>query len=232
MAVYKTALICEGPSEWTYIQRLTSFLLGSMPVQDDGFTPRLSIFPKITNNKIGGGSFKLVSRAFREFAPCNKGLPLHIWVDVDIYIRKDGNREKANTKAYSAKIASMPDFNFMVMNFEDFLAMHFDDELFGEWKQVMLGVNHFTTPLHGEDYAPHFEHIWTKYLESQNKVPEHYSKGSLDEDFICETSLKNMMRHCNDPFLSKLFALHAPNGTAFPILLSSWLKACYPEVFG
>ena len=227
----KYRLICEGPSEWTYVQRLKSLLSSKLPLMDDGFTPRLDFYPKITNDKIGGGSFCLVKRTYRKICPQNKHLPLKIWVDCDIYIRNDGANEVACAKGYAAK-GKMPDFNFMVMNFEDFVAMHFDDAIFEAWKCEMDNAGHFSTPLHGKDYAPHFEKIWQMHLASIGSVlVAPYVKGSLPEDFVTVESLKNMIRHSNDGKLKQIFASHAPAG-AFPEFLSDKLRNAYPEVFG
>lgn len=225
----KCRLICEGPSERTYVQRLSSFIADQMPPMEDGFTPRLSFFPTVTNDKIGGGSFKLVSRTYRKVCPQNKKLPLKIWVDCDIYIRNSSASERANAVGYARK-KSMPDFNFMVMNYEDFVAMHFSDDIFAAWKQEMQNAGHFNIPLHSEEYEPHFAKIWQMYLASVGQPSgENYNKGSLPEDFISVDSLKNMVRHCGDPDLLKLFKLHAPAG-AFPLFLSEMLHFAYPDV--
>lgn len=225
----KYRLICEGPSEWTYVQRLKSFLAGKMPVMDDGFTPRLDFYPTITNNKIGGGSFGLVKRTYKKICPQNRHLPLKIWVDCDIYMRNSNKNECACAAGYANK-GTMPDFNFMVMNFEDFLAMHFHDDLFVEWKDIMDNAHHFAVPLHGKEYAPKFDPIWRAYRGDIEGADAIYRKGSLPEDFVTVESLRNMIRHCEDAKLAQLFSIHAPAG-AFPVFLSWALKGAYPEVF-
>lgn len=197
---------------------------------EDGFTPKLTFFSTVTNDKIGGGSFKLVNRTYRKVSPQNKKLPLRIWVDCDIYIRNSNASERANATGYARK-KRMPDFNFMVMNYEDFVAMHFPEEIFAAWKQEMQSAGHFNVPLHGEEYKPHFEKIWQMYLAFVGKSSgERYEKGSLPEDFISVDSLTNMVRHCGDPDLLKLFKLYAPAG-AFPLFLSEMLHTAYLDVF-
>lgn len=226
----KYRLICEGPSEWTYLQRLAAFIVDKLPPMEDGFTPRLSFSPSVTNDKIGGGSFKLVQRAYRKVWPQNKKLPLRIWVDCDIYIRNSSACERANAAGYAQK-KTMPDFNFMVMNFEDFIAMHFPDDVFEAWKVEMQNAGHFTVPLHSVDYEPLFEKIWQQFLQSVGSSGvESYKKGSLPEDFVTEVSLTNMLRHCQDLILSPLFVQYAPVG-AFPLFLSDAMRSAYPEVF-
>lgn len=226
----KYRLICEGPSEWTYIQRLSSFITDRLPPMEDGFTPKLTFFPTVTNDKIGGGSFKLVQRTYRKVCPQNRRLPLRIWVDCDIYIRNSNASERANAAGYAQKKA-MPDFNFMVMSYEDFVAMHFPDEVFEAWKVEMQNAGHFTVPLHGVAYGPHFEKVWQVYMRSIGySDAEPYRKGTLPEDFVTKDSLKRMIRHCDDPLLLPLFKAFAPSG-AFPIFLTGLLKAAYPEIF-
>lgn len=226
----KYCLICEGMSEWTYVQRLKALLSGRLPLMEDGFTPRLDFYPHITNDKIGGGSFVLVKRTYRKLRPQNKRLPLRIWVDCDIYIRNDTEKERANATGYAAR-GNMPEFNFMVMNFEDFVAMHFNDDVFEVWKCKMKGVGHFSVPLHSAEYKPHFEEIWQRHMASSTAVYKtSYTKGSLPEDFVTVESLKNMIRHCNDEMLKSQFSAYAPAG-AFPMFLADRLKEAYPETF-
>ena len=226
----KYRLICEGPSEWTYLQRLAAFIVDKLPPMEDGFTPRLLFFPTITNDKIGGGSFKLVQRTYRKSCPQNRKLPLRIWVDCDIYIRNSSASERANATGYAQK-KTMPDFNFMVMNFEDFVAMHFPDEVFEAWKVGMQAAGHFEVPLQGIDYAPHFEKIWQVYMHSiGHKDADPYRKGTLPEDFITVDSLKNMIRHCEDELLLPLFKSYVPSG-AFPLFLTGLLKSFYSGIF-
>lgn len=226
----KYRLICEGPSEWTYLQRLSAFLVDKLPPMADGFTPRLFFFPTVTNDKIGGGSFNLVQRTYRKVCPQNKRLPLRIWVDCDIYIRNSNAGERANAEGYAQK-KTMPDFNFMVMNFEDFVAMHFPDEIFEAWKDEMQNAGHFMAPLHSIDYEQPFKRIWQRYVQSpESSRGGAYKKGSLPEDFVSEESLKNMIRHCQDVILRALFAKHAPAG-AFPMFLADALRSAYPKVF-
>ena len=228
---FKYRLICEGPSERTYVQRLKSLLSGKLPLMDDGFTPRLDFYPTVTNNKIGGGSFCLVKRTYRKVCPQNKQLPLRIGVDCDIYIRNDGAHAKGCAEGYANK-GRRPDFNFMVRNFEDFVAMHFADDVFEVWKNEMDNAGHFSIPLHSDDYAPIFEKIWQQNLSSVcSHVKVAYTKGSLPDDFVTIESLKNMIRHCDDDKLKQLFKTYAPAG-ALPQFLSDRLKEAYPEIFG
>ena len=225
----KYRLICEGPSEWSYVQRLKSFLVGKMPLMEDGFTPRLDFYPTVTNDKIGGGSFCLVKRTYRKICPQNRHLPLRIWVDCDIYIRNSNKNESACAAGY-AKKGTIPDFNFMVMNFEDFLAMHFPDDLFASWMKTLDNAHHFNVPLHSKEYALKFAPLWKAYCDASG-VNAIYTKGSLPEDFVTIESLHNMIRHCGNSRLSQLFSTHSP-ASAFPEFLSSVLKDAYPEVFG
>ena len=77
-----------------------------------------------------------------------------------------------------------PPFHFAVFNFEDFLALHLDDEGFSRWVEIMTEAGHFKKPLHWDDYKGSFE-----------KVMPGYRKGSLPADFITLASLGNLSRH-------------------------------------
>ena len=45
------------------------------------------------------------------------------------------------------------------MNFEDFLALHFDDDLFDQWYDTISATGHFCKPLLGDVYAPVSERL-------------------------------------------------------------------------
>ena len=228
----KFQIIVEGPSERAYVQRLMSFLESELPLDEDGFSSRLVLYPTITNDRIGGGSFNLVSRKFRDIAPANRKMPVVIWVDRDIYIRNSNHRERASSAGYANK-GSLPDFNFSVMNFEDFLALHFDDEFFVRWRNAFDMRHHFEVPLHSEEYDELWQSIWKEFVSVHPDVGQGaYKKGTLPEGFITIESLKNVQRHLNDPKMAKLFAEHSSVDTpTFPVWLIGSLSRLYPDQF-
>ena len=216
-------IVSEGSSERAYIQQLRSFLANKMPVADD-FRPRFDLIPKVTNNGAGGGRFALVQQTYRKCRKADKHTPIMIWVDVDIYVRNDGAAEQHNAKSYANR-KELPDFLFSVMNFEDFLALHFDDDLFETWYEA-CSPRHLKVPMHGSEHKPIFDRIWEVYAQRNACKP--YSKGDLPSDFISLHSLKNLMRHVDDPRIVALFRANTPTDP-FAEFLVSKIRSLYAE---
>ena len=228
----KVRIIVEGPSERAYMQRLISFLGSDMPLDEDEFSPRLIFYPRVTNNNIGGGSYSLVRKAYRDESRRNSKCQLMIWVDRDIYVRNSNRYERASAAGY-AKKESMPDFHFSVMNFEDFLALHFEEETFAQWKIAFDKQRHFVTPLHSEEYDRLWQPVWTAFLNRHPEVGSGaYRKGSLPEGFITVDSLRNLCNNIADAGMSRLFVQHSsPSAPAFPVWFADVLRRIYPEEF-
>jgi hypothetical protein len=223
-------VVCEGPSERAYLQRLASLLEKSLPPQDDGYSPRLKLIPKITNEPTGGGDFKLVRNRYNQLCKESPRLNKIVWVDCDIYIRNGTEKERQNAKSYFENRGRLPEFHFSVMNYEDFLAMHFEDDLFIAWKGIMGNAQHFKKPLHSKEYEKLFNPIWQRHLTSLGCSPCDYMKGDLPVDFITVASLNRMIRRCQDQELCQLFTRHSP-AKSFPELLSTLLREHYSEEF-
>ena len=221
-------VVSEGASERTYLQALRSFLANRMPLGDD-FQPRLNFIPKVTNGGDGGGSFPLVRKAYLACRKSDRRTPIAIWVDVDIYVRNATASERRNAQAY-AKKGSIPDFFFSVMNFEDFLALHFDDDLFEQWYAVFKDAGHFDMPLNGIDYAPLFMPIWSAQVARIGTSDMTYSKGDLPVDLVSHETLCNLMRHVSDPRMQAYFRKYTEAQT-FAEFLKSCLLEQYSEVF-
>lgn len=222
-------VVSEGTSERTYLQALRSFLSNRMPLGDD-FQPRLNFIPKVTNGGEGGGSFPLVRKAYLACRKSDRRTPIAVWVDVDIYVRNATATERRNAQAYAQK-GSLPDFFFSVMNFEDFLALHFDDDLFKQWYKVFKEAGHFDKPLNGADYTPLFAPIWSAQATRIGTSDTTYSKGDLPVDFVSQETLCNLMRHITDPQIQAIFKSNTMTQT-FAEFLASCLIEQYPKEFG
>ena len=203
-----------------------------MPLDADGYSSRLVFYPTVTNDRIGGGAFGLVHRTFREVSPHNRKIPLMIWVDRDIYVRNSNRSERASASSYAGK-RTVPDFHFSVMNFEDFLALHFDAGLFEMWKEILDKHGHFVVPLCSDAYDELWRPIWEEFIHVHPEVGHGgYKKGSLPEGFVSLASLRNLRRNVADPMMAELFAKHSsPDASAFPVWLSDMLHRIYPEEF-
>lgn len=172
-------VICEGASEATYFQRLNSFLV-SQPYPDDWCDVPIRFVIKPSKEGVGTGAYKRVEQALRKEIKANPKFEKWVWVDADLYVRND----KGTRDGYLKRSQTIPSFCFSVLNFEDFLALHLDDEKFAAWVQIMSNAGHFKTPLHSDDYETLFKQIMPNYR-----------KAELPIDFITLESLGNLKRH-------------------------------------
>ena len=97
--------------------------------------------------------------------------------------------------------------------------MHLEDDLFHEWLSIMTAKNHWTVPLHSDDYLPLIQELFSGY-----------EKGKLQDDDLTVDRLNNMRRHI--PEIKNL--LHDPMPATFHLFadfLSNTLNQFYPTVF-
>lgn len=154
-------LVCEGDSEFAYVQELNRFLAkrGSSIV----FLPR----------NAGGGGFRSLRRCCRTAKTRRDGRTF-VLADRDIYSRNDNG----NGTAYEQGKDRMPPFLFQTWNFEDFLMMHFSPELLAAWRSEARRCGHSDTPLHRRDYMP----LFCAFCLQHNDVLEFsapYEKGDM-----------------------------------------------------
>jgi hypothetical protein len=177
MPVTRHIIVCEGESEWTYLQRLQSFL-DREGVPPGAFeTPLRFIGPEHAMAK--NGTFGKLVGTFKKKRTENRGRSIQVWADFDLYHRNDVRC----AEQYAAKTDGIPDFLFSFHNFEDFFALHFDGEPLAEWLRFggTSGLRHFTTPLHSDGYLPEIKRIFPGY-----------AKGGLPADFVAWASLRNL----------------------------------------
>lgn len=174
-------VVCEGASEWMYLQRLNSFL-SSQPFPEGWFDVPIRFIGKPPKTGVGTGEYKAVEREIRKVGRQNHLLDRFAWVDADLYVRND----KACGDNYLNRPKDIAPFAFSVLNFEDFLALHFDDDRFFCWREVMRTAGHFNRPLH-----------WEEYRTLYQQVMPGYHKADIPADFITLESLGNLKRHLN-----------------------------------
>lgn len=212
-------IVCEGKSEWTYLQRLKGFL-DDQAVDQGAYLPALQLIGPY-NAVAKGGRFGTLKQQYK--ATCkterNKAGFIRIWADFDLYLRNDKN----NATAYKSKGASgIPHFHFSFHNFEDFYALHLDDASFQRWiafgQQSRSGrQSHFAWPFHSEEYLQEFRRI----------VPD-YRKGEIPSDFVSWTSLNNLRRNKSScPKGAILTSL--PGAGCFAEFLTEKLCNSYPK---
>ncbi len=183
MPTVRHIIVCEGESEWAYLQRLQAFIDDQEVPPDTFEAPLHFISPKSAIARTGSfGKLKTIYNKYRN--DNGKRCSIQIWSDFDLYHRND----KHCAEYYAQKTAGIPDFLFSFHNFEDFYALHFDGQTLEEWQRYggPLGRNHFASPLHCPDYMPEVARIFPGY-----------KKGGLPPDFVSKASLQNLKNNLN-----------------------------------
>ena len=212
MPVTRHLIVCEGESEWTYLQRLQSFL-DDQEVPAGAFeTPLRFIGPEHAMAK--NGSFGKLVSTFKKKRTENRGRSIQIWADFDLFHRNYGHC----AEHYAAKTDGIPDFLFSFHNFEDFYALHFAGDALAEWLKFggRSGFRHFTTPLHSDGYLPEIKRIFPGYR-----------KNDLPPDFVTWASLRNLKANLgHQPTSSNPHNLQ--NIRSFAAFLIDQIERAYP----
>ena len=165
-------VICEGKSETKYLQELNRFLREQSVENSIVFVPK----------EVGTGHFTEVVKKYRNERKLNKKANIEIWVDYDIYKRN----EQRNYDKYKKKPKGIPNFKFNYFNFEDFLIMHFNDDVLNKWKEICKANNHFNEPMKSDKYLK---------LIKENIFSD-YDKSSLTNLFVFnKQTLENLFKH-------------------------------------
>lgn len=183
MPVTRHLIVCEGESEWTYLQRLQSFLDHQEVPSGTFEAPLCLIGPGHAMAKTG--SFGKIVSTYKKTRAANRSRSIQVWTDFDLYHR---NQYSCATH-YAAKPTGIPDFLFSFHNFEDFYALHFDGATLAEWLKFggSSGRHHFTNPLYSDGYLPEIQRLFPGYR-----------KNDLPADFVTWASLRNLkanLRH-------------------------------------
>jgi hypothetical protein len=176
MPIRRHIIVCEGESEWTYLQRLQAFL-EDQAVADGKFQPPL-VFISPESAIAKNGECKVLINRYKEKRKENKKASIEIWADFDLYHRNDNHC----ADNYREKAKGIPDFLFSYHNFEDFFALHHAGDVLQSWLNYgRTERHHFKTPLHAKGYETEIKRIF----------PE-YTKGDLPSDFVNWNSLINL----------------------------------------
>jgi hypothetical protein len=204
-------IICEGASEYAYLQQAQQ-LIREIPLKDYAFEPPFKLIP-FRQNGANGGHFNSLKKRFAEAKRANRNSPIHIWADFDVYHRNDSRC----AQDYANKSQGIPDFHFSLHNFEDFLALHFKKELLAEW--IAWGErSHFNNPLATDDGASLIA-----------KLMLGYQKGSLESGFVTIERLKILKENLSLQPNSNPYEL---NGIGkFADFLIGQLERHHPEIF-
>lgn len=182
-------LLCEGPSEYAYIQELNRYL------RENEYN--FKFIPK----PIGTGFYSEVQKKRKEVRKDNPRTPIKIILDDDIYVRNEGSREQDNSTKF-AESGFKDEFMFNAHNFEDFLMLHYDDETLNQWLAKCTETNHENIPMHSEQYMPLIKGMFPNY-----------EKGELLFSPINQEKLDNLFRHNEDNsiFIKSDFATYLKN---------------------
>ncbi len=157
-------VVCEGASENAYLQELNRFFREHrIPLT---FAPRV----------VGNGAFKAVAGYFRNIRRFMRDEEILIWVDLDIYTHSEANN-------YLNKPASIPDFLFSEMNFEDFLLLHMDRNQVLHWQSVAEKYDHFRHPMPAAVYMPIYKTAAFKYYR-KGRMPFKINAKTLGQLFM------------------------------------------------
>lgn len=171
-------ILCEGNSETGYITKLNKFLDDN----DYNFTfcseNLKGCFPSKTDT--GDGAYNRITNKFKNLLSKSKNGLFVIWLDNDVF--KRGQLKKDILEKQLGKFASIHKkvkIIYSYENFEDFLSMHLEQELFERWEKICLEKNHFETPMVSTVYEPLIRTIIDGY--SKEKLP---SEIQIDIDTI------------------------------------------------
>lgn len=167
-------LLCEGESEYAYIQELNRYLREN--------ECNFKFIPKV----IGSGFYSEVQKKHKEVRKDNPRTPIRILLDDDIYVRNENKREQANSSMLASS-GFKDEFMFNVHNFEDFLTLHCNDGVLNQWLTKCAKTNHENTPMHSAQYMPLVKEIFSEY-----------EKGELPFSPIDQEKLDNLFRHNED----------------------------------
>jgi len=188
MCFYKPSyhIICEGKSEFAYIQELLRY------IRDNDLKVKFTLRPY----NAGGGDYNsLVEEYTKQKNTRKNDTNFIIWCDDDIYLRNDNG----NKDSYARKGKDVPDFSFNTHNFEDFLIMHLEDDILNKWVAVCNIGKHFQKPLYAKGKGGYEQLLADKeifYTKASNKK---YIKGELPDTFeITEKGLQNLFKRQED----------------------------------
>jgi hypothetical protein len=151
-------IICEGNSEYAYIQELNRLLK-----RGEGAA--------FTAHTAGNGHFKIIRRKYKQVKDNQRHCNLIVWVDRDLYFRNENDCE---TNRLAAKDMT---FYFSIMNFEDFLMLHQDSSRAKEWFEIMDSKKHWIDPLKDAEYMPEFRNFFHDY--NKGEFPFELTKENL-----------------------------------------------------
>lgn len=224
----KIIIVCEGKSDFAYLNALQRFIDNDIPLPPGQDDPLLRFVPFPEPLGTCTGAYDKIIEAYRDAVEEFYPDPVEIWVDADIYIRNESLKSdptRHNGTEYANRQSDIPIFNFSYHNFEDFIALHCDKDTFQRWKTNVLQARqsrgnkfclpHHDYPLSRNEYSPLFQ-----------KVLPHYSKRKTPFE-LSISRLANLRHNLKDPDVQSML-LHLQPGIAFGSHLLELFDDAYP----
>lgn len=218
--------VCEGKTDCAYLHALQRFVENDIPIDVYG-EPRLRFIPEPDPFGSGTGKYDTIIKKYNEVVEDFEPDLVNIWVDADIYIRNeelDSNTGRFNFTEYQNRPSNIPVFHFSYHNFEDFLALHYEETVFNVWKQTVLyAVSHNTSRSHSEyplirsEHAPLFQKV----------LPRYSKRRPLSLEITIER-LANLRRNLRDTDVQAMVSLQP--GISFASYLLDVFDEAYPRL--
>jgi hypothetical protein len=166
-------VICEGNSEENYIRELNKFFRENSvncsfePYNLKGIIPKTfskikEIYGKVLNEKI------------------NRSEEIIFWIDDDVFKREELNKQKIRECFNRLQGGNRVRFCYNYENFEDWLAMHLEEEAFLSYYDECNQRGHFEKPMSKKEYEPLIKKVMSFYEKS--KLPNEFelNKNTLE----------------------------------------------------
>lgn len=177
-------ILCEGRSEENYIKLLNLTLQKEYAILD------LTLIPYSFNGGLTYSDFTTrIKNKIKEIkrdgvTPRDK---LYLWIDKDVFLRKYPNKQEIfKAEISNNKLSIILVYNYM--NFEDFLILHYSEQIILNLQKKLEKKKHFLKPLIAKDYEPIYETIIQDYIKG--RLPNSF-KLNLDKIKQCVINMDN-----------------------------------------
>ncbi len=193
-------IVCEGHSEYYYVQRLAQFLKNKGAIQNCTFKAHTPIIT--SNQQTLTDPLHLLQQAKKiktdreQFQHPDQ---MYILLDEDTFMTGRYNKRIFEQQCNAAGVFPL----FQKHNFEDFLMCHLPDKTLNKWKNV---TSTYRLPMTGDQVMQEITAIISDY--KKGSIPR-----SIENLVFSETGLSLCISRCHDhtiPFNSGLCALLRP----------------------
>jgi hypothetical protein len=181
----KIFIFCEGETEYNYIESLNRFLT-NQNCYDVVLIPKIiKVSSPIHFLSVAREEIKKLTGIFNH---------LYFWIDYDIFKRENRKLLEIQTCLSKIKIPrklklenGAPVALFNIMNGEDFLILHYEDNILRQWEKTCIKRDHFNNPMVNDIYLPLFK-----------KLILGYEKGIIPDNFITLDVIEKAISNSSD----------------------------------